>query len=224
MNRSFSIKKCAALLLAMCLAMPLAGCESSGPKGACDRAASALTKKDSALFIAQFDMDAYAYHELVNLSKDNGLMKLTDQIGSLFGINDQLNEIILNATNLKGQTEETFKRTVANGEMAAICSRSTSADCPWDVTGLEKAKIKELNEEAAIATVTTKANVTSWVALRKKGETWVIVGKAPTEDKAVLFATDQKGMPTPPAEQKEPVFPGTDAPGDSGAEPQSGTI
>ena len=224
MNRSFSIKKCAALMLTMCLAMPLAGCESSGPKGACDRAASALEKKDSALFLAQFDMDAYAYHELVNLSKDNGLMKLTDQIGSLFGINDQLNDLILNATNIKGQTEETFRRSVANGEMAAICSRSTAADCPWEAAGLEKAKIKELNEEAAIATVTTKANVTSWVALRKKGETWVIVGKAPTEEKAALFATDKKGMPTPPAEQKEPVFPGKDTPADSNGEPQSGTI
>ena len=71
------------MMLTLCLAMPLAGCESSGPKGACDRAASALEKKDSALFMSQFDMDAYAYHEFVNLSKDNGLMKLTDLIGSL---------------------------------------------------------------------------------------------------------------------------------------------
>ncbi|MDO4839116.1 MAG: hypothetical protein Q3990_00370 [Desulfovibrionaceae bacterium] len=224
MNRSFSIKKCAAMMLTLCLAMPLAGCESSGPKGACDRAASALEKKDSALFMSQFDMDAYAYHEFVNLSKDNGLMKLTDQIGSIFGINDQLNSIIMNATNLKGQTEETFKRSVANGEMAAICSRSTSADCPWDVTGLKNAKIKELNEEAAIATVTTKANVTSWVALRKKGETWVIVGKAASEEKAAMFATDQKGMPKAPEEQKEPVFPGKEAPADTEGEPQAGTI
>lgn len=220
----FSLRKCAALALALCLALPLAGCESKGAKATCDRLAQALEKKDGSLFLAQIDMDAYAYHELANLRKDNDLLKLADKFSNLLGIDNELNDLLLSATQLKEETTKTFSRTVANGEMMAICSRSTTADCPWEPTGLKNAKIKELGEDAAIATITTKPNITSWIALRKKGENWVVVGKAPEENTATLFATDKKGMPQKPEAMPEPVFPGQEKEPAQPSDQQAGKI
>ncbi|MDO5536267.1 MAG: hypothetical protein Q4F72_01860 [Desulfovibrionaceae bacterium] len=203
------------LILALCL--PLAACkEKSGPEKALDTTAKALKDKNSALFLNQLDINAFTYHELVNLRKDNTLLDLAGNLGSLLGIDNQLQELLVAASSLKEQYISTFTRTVNSGELPAHCSRSLTADCPWDPAGLEKAEVQLLDENAAIARVTTSANITSWVALRKKGEAWAIVGKAPSQETATLFAKDSSDVPQA-EEQPVPVMPGTERPADTGA-------
>ena len=103
---------------------------------------------------------------------------------------------------------------VGTGELVAQCTRSQSPDCPWEPQALKKAEVKELGTDAAIARVTTPANMTSWLALRKVGEKWLIVGKAVLEDQAAKFATNTKPIlsntrdaapaPQTPATPKQP--------------------
>ncbi len=205
MNRF--LKRSCALLLGACLLMPLAGCQKTGPAKTLDDTAKALQDKDSKRFLAQLDMNAFTYHELVNLRKDNSLLDLAGNLGSMFGLDNQLEEMLLTATNLKGQYITTFTRTVDSGEMMAMCARAATADCPWDPAGLEKAEIVTLDENAAIARITTSANITSWIALQKSGENWRIVGKAASRETAELFAKDASRMPQQKAQ--EPVFPGS---------------
>lgn len=224
MFRHPSFARSAVLLLALCL--PLAGCNETGPQKTLTQSAKALQEKDVTLFLGQIDMNAFTYHELVNLRQDNSLLNLAGNLGALFGVNDQLEELLLSATNLKGQYINTFTRTVGSGELMAQCARASTADCPWDPDGLRKAELKQLNEKAAIARVTTKANISSWIALRKNGENWYIVGKSASEERAALFANDEN---QPPVQKKLPMpkMPGHASPqGDTqkNATPEAGRI
>ncbi len=194
------------LLLISCLVLSLAGCQKTGPQKTLDETARALRTRNSNLFVSQLDMSAFTYHELINLRQDNSLINLAGNLGSMLGLNRELEELIIVATNMQAQYTKTFDRTVASGQMMALCSRATSADCPWDPAGLEKAKVEQLDDNAAVACVTTSSKITSWIALRKSGETWLIVGKAPVRETAVLFALDEDGLPSP--SEVVPVFPG----------------
>ncbi len=217
MNRF--LKRSCALILGVCLLMPLAGCRKTGPEKTLDDTAKALRDKDSKSFLAQIDINAFTYHELVNLRKDNSLLDLAGNLGSMFGLNNELEEMIMTATNLKEQYVSTFTRTVDSGEMMAMCARAATADCPWDPAGLTKAEVVKLDDGTAVARVTTSANITSWLALRREGEAWLIVGKAATRETAERFARDQSRLPRQEAPQ-EPVFPGTEPSGQGGdAEP-----
>ena len=187
------LKNCSLLALfsVFCL---LAGCQTSGPEKTLSDTAKALTDKDSGAFLAQFDMDAFASHELVNLKQDNSLLNFTSNLGSLLGIGSEMDAWLNSAMDLKQQYTRTFTRTVGSGELVNQCTRSMTPDCPWDPQALKKAEVKQINEQCAVARVTTQANMTSWIALRKVGENWRIVGKAVLEDTAVRFATDEKPL------------------------------
>ncbi len=78
---------------------------------------------------------------------------------------------------------------VATGQMMAQCRTSITPDCPWVPQSLKAAKIIEVGPDAAIASVTTPANITSWLSLRKEGNAWKIVGRAPLENLARRYAS-----------------------------------
>ena len=91
---------------------------------------------------------------------------------------------------------------VATGQMMAQCRRSITPDCPWVPQSLKAAKIIEVGPDAAIASVTTPANITSWLSLRKEGNAWKIVGRAPLENLARRYASPPREQPADQPGQK----------------------
>ena len=77
----------------------------------------------------------------------------------------------------------------------ADCTQATYPDCPWVPESLRKAKVKKLNDTAAVASVTTPAGITSWLALQKRGDEWVVVGQAALEDTARKYALGTAARP-----------------------------
>ncbi len=207
LNTHFPARGCA-LLLALCLVFCLAGCKGSGPESSLEETAKALKAKDSGAFLAQVDMDAFASHELANLRQDNALLDFAGKLGSMLDLQTDLGALLNSVMNLKQQYTKTFVRTVGSGELVNQCTKAQTPDCPWDPRALEQAEVKKLDEETAVARVTTTANMTSWIALRKKGDRWLIVGKAVLEETAVRYARDVQPLPSPQPD-RTPVMPGT---------------
>jgi len=118
----------------------------------------------------------------------------------MLGLGSQVNDLINSIIDLQGRYTDTFTRTVASGELQDQCSKSKTPDCPWVPEALASAEVRELNETAAVAKVTTPANMTSWIALRKHNDQWKIVGKATLQDTAEKFAND--ASPVPPANKE----------------------
>ncbi len=200
-------KNLVTLILVLCLAFVLAACLSSGPQKTLNDTAKALTEKNSQNFMAQFDMDAFASHELVNLKEDNSLLSFAGDLGALFGFGNSMDQWLESAMDLKNQYTRTFNRMVSSGELIAQCTRSQSPDCPWEPGALKKAEVTEISETAAVARVTTPANMTSWIALRKEGDKWLIVGKAVLEEQARKFATNTRPILSPEPQQQAPAAP-----------------
>ena len=71
-------------------------------------------------------------------------------------------------------------------------------------SSLKNAKVTELGPDAAVAQVSTPARMTSWLALRKTGEKWLVVGQAVMESTAREYA--QQKAPAAP-EKPAPVTP-----------------
>ena len=90
----------------------------------------------------------------------------------------------------------------------AHCRKAERPDCPWVPESLRNAKVVELGPDAAVASVTTPAGMTSWLALRKQGETWRVVGRAVMENMARAFAqagSQTKAAPAAPAKAQQPA-------------------
>ena len=77
------------------------------------------------------------------------------------------------------------------------------AGLPLVLQSLKAAKIIEVGPDAAIASVTTPANITSWLSPRKEGNAWKIVGRAPLENLARRYASPRE-QPADQPGQKEP--------------------
>jgi len=188
------LKRALAMAALLCLTFALAGCQNGAGK-ALEQAGTALKNKDSGAFVAQFDMQAYAAHEFANLKQSNQLLSGLDSMGKMLGLGSQVNDLIKSIMDLQGRYTDTFTRTVATGELQEQCSRAKTPDCPWVPEALANAEVRELSETAAVAKVTTPANMTSWIALRKHNDQWKIVGKAVLQDTAEKFANDAAPMP-----------------------------
>lgn len=193
------LKRTLAITALFCLTLGLAGCQSGAGK-TLEQAGTALKNKDSGAFLSQFDMQAYAAHEFANLKQSNQLLSGLDSMGKMLGLGSQVNDLINSIIDLQGRYTDTFTRTVASGELQDQCSKSKTPDCPWVPEALASAEVRELNETAAVAKVTTPANMTSWIALRKHNDQWKIVGKATLQDTAEKFAND--ASPVPPANKE----------------------
>ena len=193
------MKKALSLAGMLCLALALAACEGAGPKSALDAASKALQAKDSTAFLAQIDMKSYAAHEMANLKQDHQLLNRLDSLGGMLGLGSELDELLGQVLDLENRTVKTMTRTVSSGELVNMCAKAQTPDCPWVPEALAKAEVRSLSETEAVAKVTTPANMTSWIALRKAGKDWKIVGKAVLEADAAGFARDSQPLPQPKA-------------------------
>lgn len=177
--------------LAFCVllaGMLLGGCESGAPQQKLlDKAASALDKKNSAEFLDCIDLSAYAANQIKNMTNNDAVLGTLNKWGNQLGVG-RLDNILGNVMDISGKLRQELTEGVASGQIMAQCARALTPDCPWSPSALKKAKIVELGKDAAVAQVTTPANITSWLAMRKIGNAWKIVGRAPMEDAAKQFA------------------------------------
>lgn len=172
------------IVLSLCF---LAACVSSGPKKTLDAAATALENKDSKAFLAQFDMQRYAAAHLQNVTRNNPALRTLNDMGQMLGIGG-MSDVLGSMVDVAGELTSEFNRGVSTGELALACKEDSSPNCPWVARSLRDAKVKELDANAAIAQVTSPSNIASWLALRKVGDTWLIVGHAPLEQQAGRYA------------------------------------
>lgn len=203
------------LACAVLLALVALGCNgASGPQKALNSLAKALDDNDSAAFLAGMDMQAYAENHIRNLAANDPALRALGSLGRLFRLGN-VDQLLSGALDMKAQMEADFTRGVSTGELMARCRTDETPECPWVPEALREAKIVELNAEAAIARITTPARLTSWIALRKLGEHWLVVGRAALEQTARQYAlaagaekqeqAPAKASPAPaPAPKKTP--------------------
>ena len=176
------------LACAVLLALAVLGCNgASGPQKALDSLAKALDDNNSAAFLAGMDMKAYAENHIRNLAANDPALRALGSLGRLFRLGN-VDQLLSGALDMKAQMEADFTRGVSTGELMARCRTDETPECPWVPEALREAKIVELNAEAAIAKITTPARLTSWIALRKLGEHWLVVGRAALEQTARQYA------------------------------------
>ncbi|MEG2172126.1 MAG: hypothetical protein RRY29_02560 [Desulfovibrionaceae bacterium] len=183
-----------------CLTMfLLAGCLATGPEKTLDTLASALTQKDSTLFLAQFDMPRFTAAQVQNITQENPALRTLDSVSKLFGLG-AMGDVLGSLVDTQGNITAEFTRGVSTGELALACGESPSPLCPWVPSALRAAKVKELNPKAAVARITTPTNIATWLSLSKVNDTWLIVGQAILEEQAVHYALNTpKSQPQSPA-------------------------
>lgn len=201
-------KHCRSLLLAT-LALScglLASCLSSGPEKPLGAMADAMEKNDSATFLAQIDMPRFAANEARNMTNENEALNMLDSLGQDLGLGG-MDQLLGSALNMEDKLRKSLNRGVSTGELMAHCRKAERPDCPWVPESLRNAKVVELGPEAAVASVTTPAGMTSWLALRKQGENWRVVGRAVMENMARAFAQAEqaKAAPAAPAKTQQPA-------------------
>lgn len=197
------------------LAGALLGCTTSGPQKALDAQADALSKNDSAAFLAQMDLKAFAANQVKNMTRDDQALSTLDSMGRMLGLGG-MDELLGSVIDMEARLGKQYTRGVSTGELAAQCRTAATPDCPWVPESLRKAQVTELGQDAAVAKVTTPAGMTSWLALRKKGERWLVVGQAMLEGTAKEYAAGAapQEKQTPPAAPRKPApdAPAPDAP------------
>lgn len=201
-------KHCRSLLLAtLTLSCGLlASCLSSGPEKPLGAMADAMEKNDSATFLAQIDMPRFAANEARNMTNENEALNMLDSLGQDLGLGG-MDQLLGSALNMEDKLRKSLTRGVSTGELMAHCRKAERPDCPWVPESLRNAKVVELGPEAAVASVTTPAGMTSWLALRKQGENWRVVGRAVMENMARAFAQagQAKAAPAAPAKTQQPA-------------------
>lgn len=175
-------------------AVLLAACLSSGPEKTLNTLAEALSGNDSKTFMEHVDFKAYAANEISNMTQENRLMGFADSLGRKLGIGG-MDRMLNSIVDVENELRQQFRRGVSTGEMVVDCTQATSPDCPWVPESLRKAKVKKLNDDAAVASVTTPAGMTSWLALQKRDDVWLVVGQAALEDTARKYALGTAPQP-----------------------------
>lgn len=203
------IKKLAICALAMLGLLAACEAERTQPQLLLDRAAAALENKDATKFMECLDVRAYAANQVKNLANNDNVLSSLDKLGNSLGIGG-LNQIIGSLLDVTGNIRHEMSEGVATGQIMAQCRSATTPDCPWFPQSLKEARVVELGPDAAIAQVTTPANITSWLSLRKVGNTWQIVGRAPLEARARTYATEsaapqERQAPKNPPKPSNPV-------------------
>lgn len=178
------------LALILGLALCLCACTSSGPQKTLDDLANALETKNNSAFLACIDMPAFAASHIRNMTANDPALNSLNALGELLGLGG-LDNLIGSVIDMRGRLEQGFKRSVTSGELMAQCRTADTPDCPWVPKSLRDARIVELGDAAAIARVTTPTGLSSWLALRKVGERWLVTGQAVLEDTARAYATGQ---------------------------------
>lgn len=166
----------------------LAACMATGPQKALDELATAMENNQGQAFLAHIDMPAFATNYIKNMTQDDDTLSSLNALGQMFGLGN-VNELIGSVFDMQKHLADKLNRGVSSGELMAECSQATTPDCPWVPRSLREATVVELGPGAAIAKVTTPARLTSWLALRKVGDKWLVVGQAVLETTARTYAT-----------------------------------
>lgn len=184
------------LLVAALLVALLAACFASGPQKTLNRLAEALNKNDSAAFLSELDLKMFAVNQIKNLTREDQALSSLDSLGRMLGLGG-MDDLLGSVMDMERRLQKQYARGVSTGEMMAQCREAQSADCPWVPEALTNAEITQLSDTAAVAKVTTPARMTSWLALQKKGDKWLVVGQAVLESTAKAYA---QGKTPPPAQ------------------------
>lgn len=166
----------------------LSACMATGPQKTLDELATALDKNNPAAFLALIDMPAFANNHIRNMTTNDDALSSLNALGQMFGLGN-LDDLIGNVVDMQKRLSDQFTRGVSSGELLADCRQATTPTCPWVPQSLRDATIIELGPDAAIAKVTTPARLTSWLALRKISDKWLVVGQAVLEATARTYAT-----------------------------------
>lgn len=186
------------------LLVVLAACTlGDTPSTPLDRAAQALEQHNSALFLAQVDLKALAASRLNTVAQKNPALNFLDKVGKDFGL-PGVDQLLGNVLDVEGSLRTRLEEGVSTGELELQCQKATTPDCPWVAKSLREAQVKELTPDSAVARVTTPAGISSWLALRKQGETWKIVGQAPMEQQAATYAATPPRPEAAPAPRPKP--------------------
>lgn len=180
----------------------LTACMSSGPEKTLGAMADALSANDSSAFMAHMDMKRFSANEIANMTQESRSLNMLDSLGrrlGIGGVDKMLNSIV----DVENDLRRHFNRGVATGELMADCRQAATPDCPWVPESLRKARVVKIDESAAVASVTTPAGMTSWLALRKQGENWQVVGQAALEDTARKYALGKGAAPSGGTQQPD---------------------
>lgn len=177
----------------------LLACTVSGPQKALNNIATALEDNNPQVFLEQFDMQAYASNSIRNITGGSDIANAISSFTQSLGLGN-LDSLLGSVVDMKARLTDQFTMGVSSGEMMADCRTSTTPDCPWVPDSLRGAQIVEIAGDAAIAKITTPARITSWIALHKYGEKWLVVGQAVLEKDARNYAmagkTSQPAKPS----------------------------
>ena len=174
----------------------LSACFTSGPQSALNGMADAMQAHDSAAFLAYVDMKAFAANAIKSLTREDKALSTLDRLGRTLGLGG-MEDLLGSVMDMERDLTERFTRGVSTGELEAGCRRAETPDCPWVPQALRHAQVTELDSVAAVARVTTPARMSSWLALRKEGERWRVVGHAALEGAAREYA-QRRDIPPPP--------------------------
>mgnify|MGYP001267577801 CR=1 FL=1 len=191
------------LPLVLLLGGLVAACVTSGPQKALNDVADALSKNDGAAFLAQLDMKPFATNQIKNMTHEDQALNALDSMGRMLGLGG-MEDLLGSVVDMQARLQKQYMRGVSTGELVAQCSKADTPDCPWVPESLKNAQITEIGDDAAVAKVTTPARMTSWLALRKTGEKWLVVGQAVMESTAREYAVQK--APAAPA-KPAPVTP-----------------
>lgn len=169
------------------LAVLLLACTASGPQKALNDLAKAMEDNNPQAFLDQIDMAAYADNYLKTMTHNDEALSSLNALGKMLGIGG-IDQLIGSVVDIKAKLRDRLVRGVASGELMVECRDATTPDCPWVPKSLREATVVDINPEAAIAKVTTPARLTCWLALRKRGEKWLVVGQAVLESDAKALA------------------------------------
>ena len=171
-------------------------CDLSGSsaKNTLNKVAEALDKNDISTFIDQFDIKACAVSEIKNVTESNEALSTLDHLGRTLGLGG-MEDLIGNVFDVENSLRQNFRKKVSSGVLQNECSRQDKPGCPWVSKSLRNAETHTVSDTAAVARVKTPASVTTWIALRKKGKEWRIVGWADMEEVARSFAVRESLAP-----------------------------
>lgn len=172
----------------MCVFILASGCTESGPRETLDLLAKAMEENNPGAFLAQINMPVYTENYIKNITSNDAALNSLNSIGDLLGLGS-IDNLIGSIVDFRAHIDRNFSRGITTGELMAQCKVATTPDCPWYPASLRDAKIVELGDNAAIASITTPARLTSWLALAKINNVWQVVGSAVLENEARSMAT-----------------------------------
>ncbi|MBQ7608307.1 MAG: hypothetical protein IJU76_10115 [Desulfovibrionaceae bacterium] len=172
--------------------------ETPTAKSALANVALALEQNNASLFLAHFDLKACAAGQIRNMTDANDALYTLDKLGKSLGIGG-MEDLLGNLYDVEHSLKQNFVKKVSTGALVQECSRSDASGCPWVPDSLRRADVRKVDDSCAIARIVSPAKMTTWLALAKRGERWMIVGWADLEETAKRYALGRDEILKAPA-------------------------